>query len=89
MDEPLDDRVIDIKPYGWGWKVFEAPGVEPVFPPENQAIHDAENRADFRTGFAAWSVATEHCFSPFSSFVETTKLPSKYDTIPPSASYHE
>jgi hypothetical protein len=24
--------VIEIKPHRWGWKVFEAPGVEPVFP---------------------------------------------------------
>jgi hypothetical protein len=23
--------VIEIKPHRWGWKVFEAPGVEPVF----------------------------------------------------------
>jgi hypothetical protein len=83
MAESLDDTVIDIKPYGWGWKVFEAPGVEPVFPPENQAIHDAEHRAGFRTGFAARSGAAEHCFSLFRSFLETAKLPSKYDrTLP-------
>jgi hypothetical protein len=24
--------LIEIKPHDWGWKVFEAPGVEPVFP---------------------------------------------------------
>jgi hypothetical protein len=23
--------LIEIKPHRWGWKVFEAPGVEPVF----------------------------------------------------------
>jgi hypothetical protein len=23
---------IEVKPHAWGWKVFEAPGVEPVFP---------------------------------------------------------
>jgi hypothetical protein len=23
--------VIEVKPHAWGWKVFEAPGVEPVF----------------------------------------------------------
>jgi hypothetical protein len=23
--------VIEIRPHRWGWKVFEAPGVEPVF----------------------------------------------------------
>jgi len=26
--------VIEIKPHRRGWKVFEAPGVEPVFPGE-------------------------------------------------------
>jgi hypothetical protein len=35
---------------GWGWKVFEAPGVEPVFPEKRQAISYAENRASFRSG---------------------------------------
>ena len=24
--------LIEIKPHRWGWKVFEGPGVEPVFP---------------------------------------------------------
>jgi hypothetical protein len=23
--------VIEIRPHRWGWKVFETPGVEPVF----------------------------------------------------------
>ena len=23
--------LIEISPYKWGWRVFEAPGVEPVF----------------------------------------------------------
>jgi hypothetical protein len=23
--------LIEIKPHRWGWKVFEAPGIEPVF----------------------------------------------------------
>jgi hypothetical protein len=30
--------VIEIKPQRWGWKVFEAPSVEPVFPEKRQAI---------------------------------------------------
>jgi len=30
--------VIEIRPHPWGWKVFEAPGVEPVFPQKRQAI---------------------------------------------------
>ena len=33
-----------------GWKVFEAPGVEPVFPQKRQAIDYAETRACFRCG---------------------------------------
>jgi hypothetical protein len=32
------------------WKVFEAPGVEPVFLSEDQAIRYASNRASFRSG---------------------------------------
>jgi hypothetical protein len=42
--------LIEIRPHRWGWKVFEAPGVEPVFPDKNQAISYAENRACFRSG---------------------------------------
>ena len=42
--------VIEIKPHPWGWKVFEAPGVEPVFPEKRQAINYAQNRAWFRSG---------------------------------------
>ena len=42
--------VIEIKPHRWGWKVFEAPGVEPVFPEKRQAISYAQARACFRSG---------------------------------------
>jgi hypothetical protein len=42
--------VIEIKPHRWGWKVFEAPGVEPVFPEKRQAINYAQCRASFRSG---------------------------------------
>ena len=42
--------VIEIKPHAWGWKLFEAPGVEPVFREKGQAINYAENRAWFRSG---------------------------------------
>jgi hypothetical protein len=42
--------VIEIKPHRWGWKVFEAPGVEPVFPEKHQAINYAQGRACFRSG---------------------------------------
>jgi hypothetical protein len=42
--------IIEVKPHRWGWKVFEAPGVEPVFPRKDHAIGYAETRACFRTG---------------------------------------
>jgi hypothetical protein len=42
--------VIEIRPHRWGWKVFEAPGVEPVFPEKRQAINYAQGRASFRCG---------------------------------------
>jgi hypothetical protein len=42
--------VIEIRPYRRGWKVFEAPGVEPVFPEKDQAINYASNRASIRSG---------------------------------------
>jgi hypothetical protein len=35
--------VIEIRPHRWGWKVFEAPGVEPVFPKKDQATEYAQN----------------------------------------------
>ena len=41
--------VIEIKPHRWGWKVFEAPGVEPVFLEKDQAIGYAETCARLRT----------------------------------------
>ena len=42
--------VIEIRPHRWGWKAFEAAGVEPVFPQKDQAIDYAQNRACFRSG---------------------------------------
>jgi hypothetical protein len=42
--------LIEIKPHRWGWRVFEAPGVEPVFLEKRQAIDYAETRACFRCG---------------------------------------
>lgn len=42
--------LIQIRPHPSGWKVFEAPGVEPVFPEKPQAIDYAETRACFRAG---------------------------------------
>jgi hypothetical protein len=42
--------VIEIRPHRWGWKAFEAPGVEPVFQRKGQAIDYAQQRACFRSG---------------------------------------
>jgi hypothetical protein len=42
--------LIEIRPHQWGWKVFETPGVEPVFPTKDDAISYAQARARFRTG---------------------------------------
>jgi len=42
--------VLEIRPHRWGWKVFEAPGVEPVFPRKDQAMNYAQTRACFRSG---------------------------------------
>jgi len=42
--------VIEIRSHRWGWKAFEFPGVEPVFPKKDQAIDYAQNRACFRSG---------------------------------------
>src|SRR6266849_749558 len=47
--EPLTAAmtVIEIRPPSWGWKVFEAPGVEPVFPEKRQEINYAEKLRKF------------------------------------------
>jgi hypothetical protein len=42
--------LIEIRPHRWGWRVFEAPGVEPVFREKRPAIDYAETRAFFRSG---------------------------------------
>jgi hypothetical protein len=42
--------VIEIGRHKWGWRVFESPGVEPVFRDKDQAIGYAETRACFRNG---------------------------------------
>ena len=42
--------IIEITPYRNGWTVFEAPGVEPVFLNQEQAIDYAKGRACFRSG---------------------------------------
>jgi len=42
--------ITEIRPFRNGWKVFEAPGVEPVFFDQEQAIDYATCRACFRSG---------------------------------------
>jgi hypothetical protein len=42
--------IIEIRPFRNGWSVFEAPGVEPVFLNQEDAISYAEGRACFRSG---------------------------------------
>jgi hypothetical protein len=42
--------IIGIKPHRWGWEVFEAPGVQPVFERQEMAIGYATQRACFRAG---------------------------------------
>ena len=46
--EPM--TLIEIRPHRWGWKAFEAPGVEPVFPTKGDAISYAQARVRFRAG---------------------------------------
>jgi hypothetical protein len=46
--------IIEITPHRNGWKVFEAPGVEPVFPEKRQAINYARNHASFGEIRAFW-----------------------------------
>jgi methyl coenzyme M reductase alpha subunit len=46
----MSSTVIEIKLHRWGWKVFEAPGVEPVFHDQRQAIDYAQSRACFQSG---------------------------------------
>ena len=47
-DTPV--TIIEIRRFRNGWKCFEAPGVEPVFLDQEQAIDYATGRACFRSG---------------------------------------
>ena len=42
--------IIEIRPFRNSWKCFEAPGVEPVFLSQEDAIRYAKGRACFRSG---------------------------------------
>jgi hypothetical protein len=46
----LPVTTIEIRPFRNGWQCFEAPGVEPVFLDQEQAIDYAKGRACFRSG---------------------------------------
>jgi len=41
--------IIEIRPFRNGWQVYEAPGVQPVFLSQEQAIDYATCRACFRS----------------------------------------
>jgi hypothetical protein len=62
-----------IRPHAWGWKAFEAPGVEPVFPKKDQAIDYAQNRACFRPRELRIFDSTEMSSASFHS---TTRIES-------------
>jgi hypothetical protein len=49
LEESDAMTVIEVKPHRNGWKVFEAPGVDPIFLGKDQAINYAHNRASFRS----------------------------------------
>jgi len=42
--------IIEIRPFRNGWQVFEAPGVQPVFLAQQDAINFATSRVCFRSG---------------------------------------
>jgi hypothetical protein len=42
--------IIEIRPFRDGWSVFEAPGVEPVFLNQDDAINYAKGSACFPSG---------------------------------------
>jgi hypothetical protein len=50
MQTDLQITIIEIRPYRNGWEVYEAPGVQPVFLNQEQAIDYATGRACFRSG---------------------------------------
>jgi hypothetical protein len=46
----LHVTIIEIRPFRNGWQVYEAPGVQPVFLSQEQAIDYATCHACFRSG---------------------------------------
>jgi uncharacterized protein DUF2188 len=50
--------LIEIRPHRWGWKVFEAPGVEPVFPEKQDAIDYARAVLASAQATVAFCIAT-------------------------------
>jgi hypothetical protein len=52
--------VIEIRPHPWGWKAFEAPGVEPVFLDQQDAIDYATGQEANKFSSAGVSRARRH-----------------------------
>jgi len=42
--------IIEVRPFRNGWQVYEAPGIQPVFLSQEQAVDYATCRACFRSG---------------------------------------
>src|SRR5207245_5277081 len=82
LHDALPIWVIEIKPHRWGWKAFEAPGVEPVFPKKDQAVDYAQSRACFRSGEVRIfdSTGNVECVIPFEDR-KSTRLNSSHGSI--------
>jgi hypothetical protein len=52
------------RPRRWGWKVLEAPGVEPFFRTKDQTIGQADTRASFSVGTAVSSSGRIRTYDP-------------------------
>jgi hypothetical protein len=75
--------VIEIRSHRWGWKAFEAPGVEPVFTKKDQAMDYAQGRACFRSGEVWISIQPETLSASFRSTTRIASyLPRFYRSLP-------
>jgi hypothetical protein len=52
--------LIEIRPHRWAWSVFEAPGVEPVFPEK----HNCSTNAAWLITSMIFSRRGEHRYPP-------------------------
>ena len=71
--------LIEIRPDRRGWKVFEAPGVEPVFLTKEQALSYAQSRATFRSERFAFLTLWAHLNAQFRLVkrIENSDFPSR------------